>query len=49
VFYLMGEYFHPESSCGVRWNDPSIGIRWPEQPVIVSAKDRSYPLMNTAT
>lgn len=30
VFYLMSEFFHPESARGVRWDDPAFGIRWPD-------------------
>ena len=24
VFYQMSEFYHPESACGVRWNDPAL-------------------------
>ena len=29
VFYQMSEFYHPELSRGVRWNDPAFQIAWP--------------------
>ena len=44
IFYQMSEFYHPESACGVRWNDPAFGIQWPEGvPVILSERDRNWP------
>ena len=42
LLYLMSEFYHPECSRGVRWDDPAIGIEWPIPQPIVSDKDRSY-------
>jgi len=43
VFYQMSEFYHPESSRGVRWNDPAFGIQWPEGGrAILSERDRSW-------
>lgn len=42
VFYQMGEYFHPESARGVRFDDPAFSIEWPEAKRIISEKDLSY-------
>jgi dTDP-4-dehydrorhamnose 3,5-epimerase len=39
VFYQMTVAFHPESSRGVRWNDPAFGIDWPILPPVMSARD----------
>jgi dTDP-4-dehydrorhamnose 3,5-epimerase len=44
VFYLMFESYHPESARGLRWDDPRIGIAWPLAELIISEKDRLYPL-----
>jgi dTDP-4-dehydrorhamnose 3,5-epimerase len=44
VFYQMSEAYHPESTCGVRWDDPAFSIEWPFRPAVISLKDRSYPL-----
>ena len=43
VFYQMSEFYAPECARGVRWNDPTFGIQWPEGPRIMSERDRSYP------
>jgi dTDP-4-dehydrorhamnose 3,5-epimerase len=43
VLYQMTEAYVPGLAAGVRWNDPSFGIAWPIEPVIVSARDRDYP------
>jgi dTDP-4-dehydrorhamnose 3,5-epimerase len=44
VIYQMSEFYHPESACGIRWNDPAFGIRWPEKDrVVISDRDRNWP------
>jgi len=43
VHYQMSENYYPELSRGVRWNDPVFQIEWPDQPAIMSERDRSYP------
>jgi dTDP-4-dehydrorhamnose 3,5-epimerase len=47
VFYLMSEFYHPESGRGLRWDDPAIGIVWPLANPIISDKDREYPLLDS--
>jgi dTDP-4-dehydrorhamnose 3,5-epimerase len=42
VFYQMSEFYYPELSRGVRWNDPAFQIEWPAQPLIISDRDRTY-------
>ena len=41
-FYQMSDMFRPEASCGVRWNDPALGIDWPLPDPTVSARDSGY-------
>ena len=43
VFYQMSEFYHPELSRGVRWDDPAFRIVWPFGPAIISERDRTYP------
>ena len=43
IFYQMSEYYHPECTRGVRWDDPRFGIIWPLPNPTLSLKDRSYP------
>ncbi|MBO0350581.1 dTDP-4-dehydrorhamnose 3,5-epimerase [Phormidium pseudopriestleyi FRX01] len=43
VFYQMSEFYHPESARGVRWNDPTFSIKWPNTDnLIISSKDNDY-------
>ena len=43
VFYQISEFYHPDLSRGVRWNDPAFGIAWPGAITAISERDRSYP------
>jgi len=43
VFYQMSEFYHPELSRGVRWDDPSFQIAWPGEVKVISERDRTYP------
>jgi len=45
VLYQISEFYHPECSRGLRWDDPALGIRWPLPDPVVSARDRAYPLL----
>lgn len=28
--YKCTDFYHPDDECGLAWNDPEIGIEWPE-------------------
>lgn len=43
VFYQMSEVYNAESARGVRWNDPTFGIVWPDHVEVISDRDRNYP------
>ena len=43
VTYQVSSPYHPESSIGVRWNDPAFGIPWPAGERVIIARDRLYP------
>lgn len=43
VFYQMSHIYVPDSARGVRWNDPTFGIRWPSAVRVISDRDRDYP------
>ncbi len=43
VFYQMSEFHSAKSARGVRWDDPAFKIVWPEEVVVISDRDRSYP------
>ena len=42
VFYQMFDYYDPDSSRGVRWDDPAFSIEWPMPVSRISEKDNSY-------
>lgn len=42
VFYQMSEFYHPECTRGVRWDDSVFSIEWPIAEKIMSAKDKNY-------
>ena len=45
--YKCTDYYHPQSEQGVIWNDPAIGIVWPDTGVAaaLSDKDARLPLL----
>lgn len=46
--YKCTDYYHPQSEVGIRWDDPVIGIVWPQEiigDVILSDKDRHLPFL----
>jgi dTDP-4-dehydrorhamnose 3,5-epimerase len=45
VFYKCTEEYDPAFDTGVRWNDPRIGIQWPVNEPVLSAKDSALPLI----
>ena len=47
VFYQIGEFYHSESAQGVRWDDPTLAIRWPIAQPIMSERDRTLPLVES--
>ena len=44
-FYKCTEYYAPEAERSIAWNDPRIGIPWPVQEPLLSAKDRAAPTL----
>lgn len=46
VVYRCTQYYHADSNRGVAWNDPALGIDWPEVGArLLSAKDRALPAL----
>lgn len=45
ISYRVTDYYSPENDKGIAWNDPEIGIDWPEaaEPETLSQKDRNQP------
>lgn len=47
ICYKVTGYYSAECDKGVRWDDPAIGIDWPDvaDPETLSPKDRQQPLL----
>ncbi|MDR4506240.1 MAG: dTDP-4-dehydrorhamnose 3,5-epimerase [Candidatus Scalindua sp.] len=44
VSYQVSQFYAPNSEQGIRWNDPSFTIQWPEaKEKIISVKDQRWP------
>ena len=43
IFYQMSDFYVPDAGIGIRYDDPGIGIQWPEEPELISDRDRNYP------
>ena len=44
IFYQVSAFYAPEAEGGVRWDDPSFGIEWPDsESPLLSDKDRAWP------
>ena len=48
VTYKCTDIYHAGDDYGVVWSDPAIGIRWPIDDAVLSAKDQQHPLLNAA-
>ncbi|HNV70942.1 MAG TPA: dTDP-4-dehydrorhamnose 3,5-epimerase [Candidatus Ozemobacteraceae bacterium] len=46
VFYQVSEFYSPESEGGIRFDDPQIGIQWPDPILLVSPKDQALGYFN---
>lgn len=42
VHYHMGEFYNPEASAGIRFDDSNFNITWPIEGKIMSEKDKNY-------
>ena len=43
LLYFTSKPYAPVLERGIRWDDPWFDIDWPEQPSVLSAKDRCLP------
>lgn len=43
VYYKCTDRYHPEADRGVLWSDPGMGIAWPADQPVLSAKDAAQP------
>jgi dTDP-4-dehydrorhamnose 3,5-epimerase len=47
ITYRVTDYYSPENDKGVAWDDPAIGIHWPDvaDPDTLSRRDRTQPTL----
>lgn len=46
IIYKCTDYYAPECDGAVAWNDPDIGIDWPDVgPAVLSGKDEAAPTL----
>lgn len=43
IFYQISQFYSPERSRGIRWNDQAFAINWPLPDPIVSVRDQNFP------
>ena len=47
--YKCDELYHPEDEGGIMWNDPDVGIVWPDcGEILLSEKDKKHPSLKDA-
>jgi dTDP-4-dehydrorhamnose 3,5-epimerase len=49
VFYQISEFYSPQHSRGVRWDDPAFAIAWPPAERTIVERDRQYPAFQRET
>jgi dTDP-4-dehydrorhamnose 3,5-epimerase len=42
VTYQVSEFYTPGAEKGIRWNDPTFDIHWPETVQVISDKDANW-------
>ena len=45
VLYKMTAEYAPELEAGIRWDDPSIAVRWPVASPRLSGRDAKLPML----
>lgn len=46
VVYKCSSYYDPKLERSFRYDDPEVGIEWPDLELMVSARDASAPLLS---
>lgn len=47
MHYQISRPYNPDHSAGLRWDDPVLSIHWPADPVVISKRDETYPLLDS--
>jgi dTDP-4-dehydrorhamnose 3,5-epimerase len=43
ITYLVDGYYNPDDELGVAWDDPALGIDWPNPHPVLSGRDGENP------
>jgi dTDP-4-dehydrorhamnose 3,5-epimerase len=43
--YKCTDFYNPDTEHGIIWNDPDLGIDWPVETPLLSAKDAGYSVL----
>jgi dTDP-4-dehydrorhamnose 3,5-epimerase len=46
VLYMISARYAPDSARGFRWDDPNVAIDWPMKPLVISARDAAYEMLD---
>ncbi len=46
VYYKATAEFSQKDDAGIRWDDPTIDVKWPQEKPVVSEKDANLPLLS---
>lgn len=49
VMYQVSEFYAPGQERGLRYDDPALGITWPQEVTVISDKDASWSALNADT
>ena len=44
--YKCSDYYNPEFSMGIRWDDPSLNLNWGVKRPIISKNDQNLPFLS---
>ena len=42
ILYLINGTYDQKKQTGILWNDPSLKIKWPKKPKIISTRDKNF-------
>jgi dTDP-4-dehydrorhamnose 3,5-epimerase len=45
VYYQINVPYVAEAASGIRWDDPTIGVRWPLPVSVISSRDAALPTL----
>lgn len=46
LLYHIAPAYLPGHSDGIRWDDPTLSIAWPEPPSVITESDRNLPTLS---